>query len=66
MTSALLDLEPKEVWKHFEVLAATPRPSTKEAAARSYVLSRAKALSSGVDPRRGRKRSGAQAGAAGT
>ncbi|MGA9568375.1 MAG: aminoacyl-histidine dipeptidase [Candidatus Korobacteraceae bacterium] len=44
MTSALLDLEPKEVWKHFDVLAATPRPSTKEAAARSYVLSRAKAL----------------------
>ncbi len=44
MTSALLDLEPKEVWKHFDVLAATPRPSTKEAAARSYVLSRAKEL----------------------
>ena len=44
MTSALLDLEPKEVWKHFDVLAATPRPSTKEAAARAYVLSRAKEL----------------------
>jgi dipeptidase D len=44
MTSALLDLEPKEVWKHFDVLAATPRASTKEAAARNYVLSRAKEL----------------------
>ncbi len=44
MTSALLDLEPKEVWKHFDVLAATPRASTKEAVARNYVLSRAKEL----------------------
>ena len=40
MTSALVDLEPKEIWKHFAVLAATPRASTKEAAAREYVLSR--------------------------
>jgi dipeptidase D len=39
MTSALKDLEPKQVWKHFEALAAIPRPSTKEAAARDYVLS---------------------------
>ncbi len=38
MTSALKDLEPKQVWKHFEALAAIPRPSTKEAAARDYVL----------------------------
>ena len=41
MTPALLDLEPKALWKHFDVLAATPRASTKEAAARDYVLSRA-------------------------
>jgi dipeptidase D len=39
MTTALVDLEPKLVWKHFDALAATPRPSTKEAAARNYVLS---------------------------
>jgi dipeptidase D len=39
MTSALKDLEPKQVWKHFEALAGIPRPSTKEAAARDYVLS---------------------------
>jgi dipeptidase D len=38
MTPALADLEPKEVWKHFDALAAIPRPSTKEAAARDYVL----------------------------
>jgi dipeptidase D len=42
MTSALADLEPKQVWKHFDALAAIPRPSTKEAAARDYVLSIAK------------------------
>jgi dipeptidase D len=39
MTPALAQLEPKEVWKHFSALAAIPRPSTKEAAARDYVLS---------------------------
>lgn len=44
MTSALADLEPKPVWKHFDALAATPRPSTKEAAAREYVLSVARRL----------------------
>src|SRR5271157_5233076 len=38
MTTALVDLEPKPVWKHFDALAAIPRPSTKEAAARNYVL----------------------------
>src|SRR5271157_6002008 len=42
MTTALLDLEPKAVWKHFDALAAIPRASTKEAAARDYVLSIAK------------------------
>src|SRR6516162_1870744 len=44
MTSALVDLEPQVLWKHFDVLAATPRASTKEAAARNYVIGRAKAL----------------------
>jgi dipeptidase D len=44
MTSAVADLEPKEVWKHFDALAAIPRPSTKEAAAREYVLALASRL----------------------
>lgn len=44
MTSVLANLEPKEVWKHFDALAAIPRPSTKEAAARDYVLALAKRL----------------------
>src|SRR5437764_2581005 len=44
MTRALVDLEPKEVWKHFEALAKIPRPSTKEAAAREYVVAQAKRL----------------------
>jgi dipeptidase D len=38
MIPALENLEPKAVWKHFDRLAATPRASTKEAAAREYVL----------------------------
>src|ERR1700752_1428878 len=42
MTPALAQLEPKEVWKHFAALAQIPRASTKEAAARDYVLSLAK------------------------
>jgi dipeptidase D len=45
MTSALMSLDPQELWKHFDVLAATPRASTKEAAARSYVLAQAARLS---------------------
>ncbi len=44
MTSALVDLEPQVLWKHFDILAATPRASTKEAAARNYVLARAASL----------------------
>ena len=44
MSSVFEGLEPKELWKHFAVLAATPRASTKEAAARSYVLEQAKKL----------------------
>jgi dipeptidase D len=42
MTSALAGLEPKEVWKHFDSLAAIPRASTKEAVAREYVLAQAR------------------------
>ena len=37
MIPALANLEPKPVWKHFDRLAAIPRASTKEAAAREYV-----------------------------
>ncbi|HZQ19704.1 MAG TPA: aminoacyl-histidine dipeptidase [Terriglobales bacterium] len=44
MKPALLGLEPKEVWKHFDALAAIPRASTKEAAAREYVLTQARRL----------------------
>jgi dipeptidase D len=36
--STLDNLEPKAVWKHFAALAAIPRASEKEAAAREYVL----------------------------
>jgi len=36
MTSALQNLEPKRLWKHFDALAAIPRASTKEAAARGF------------------------------
>jgi len=49
MTPALAQLEPKEVWKHFAELATIPRASTKEAAAREYVLSIAKRLSLEAD-----------------
>src|SRR5208283_4274541 len=44
MTAALVDLDPQVLWKHFDVLAATPRASTKEAAARNYVLAQAARL----------------------
>ena len=44
MTSAFVDLEPKEVWRHFESFTKIPRASTKEAAARDYVLAIAKRL----------------------
>jgi dipeptidase D len=37
MMPALASLEPQQVWKHFDKLAAIPRASTKEAAARDYV-----------------------------
>jgi dipeptidase D len=41
MPTALDHLEPKAVWKHFAALAAIPRASEKEAAAREYVLAQA-------------------------
>jgi dipeptidase D len=44
MTSALANLQPGVVWKHFDKLAAIPRASTKEAAAREYVRSTATKL----------------------
>ena len=44
MIPALAELEPKPVWKHFDALAAIPRASTKEAAAREYVLAQAARL----------------------
>ncbi len=44
MIPALENLEPKAMWKHFDKLAAIPRPSTKEAAAREYVRSLATSL----------------------
>jgi len=44
MPTATQDLEPKSLWKHFEALSRIPRASTKEAAARNYVLSEAKRL----------------------
>ena len=44
MIPALAELEPKPVWKHFDALAAIPRASTKEAAAREYVMGQARRL----------------------
>jgi dipeptidase D len=37
MVPALAKLQPEELWKHFDRLAAIPRASSKEAAAREYV-----------------------------
>ena len=39
MMPALANLQPAQLWKHFDKLAAIPRGSTKEAAAREYVRS---------------------------
>ena len=44
MISALANLQPLAVWNHFDRLAAIPRASTKEAAAREYVLALAAQL----------------------
>jgi dipeptidase D len=41
MTSALVELEPKAIWKHFDALTKIPRASTKEAAVSEYVLAQA-------------------------
>jgi len=38
METAVSNLEPNSLWKHFEALSAIPRASRKEAAARTYVL----------------------------
>jgi dipeptidase D len=45
MRPVLENLEPKAIWKHFDALASIPRASTKEAAAREYILAQAKRLS---------------------
>ena len=37
MMPALANLQPQQLWKHFDKLASIPRGSTKEAAARDYV-----------------------------
>jgi dipeptidase D len=44
MSTDLSSLEPAAVWQHFAALAAIPRASEKEAAAREYVLGLAKRL----------------------
>ena len=44
MATVLAGVEPQEIWKHFEQLAAIPRPSGKEAAAREHILKLAKSL----------------------
>jgi dipeptidase D len=48
MMPALAKLQPEGLWKHFDRLAAIPRASTKEAAARDYV--RGVATKLGLDP----------------
>jgi len=44
MKTATENLEPQPLWRHFEALAAIPRASEKEAAARAYVLAQAARL----------------------
>ncbi|MGA2003954.1 MAG: aminoacyl-histidine dipeptidase [Terriglobales bacterium] len=44
MIPALENLDPKPVWRHFSALTGIPRASTKEAAARNYVLGHAARL----------------------
>ncbi|HTP69518.1 MAG TPA: aminoacyl-histidine dipeptidase [Dongiaceae bacterium] len=44
MMPAFSNLEPQRLWKFFDKLAAIPRASTKEAAARDYVRSVAQSL----------------------
>jgi dipeptidase D len=38
MSVAVAELDPKIIWKHFDALTKIPRASTKEAAARQYVI----------------------------
>jgi dipeptidase D len=42
--SELSQLEPKALWKHFEVLTTIPRPSKKEDKVREYILAQARKL----------------------
>lgn len=44
MENVLQDLSPQPLWRHFAALAAIPRASEKEAAARDYVLALAHRL----------------------
>ncbi len=44
MKTALENLQPESLWRHFEALSAIPRASEKEASARSYVLAQAARL----------------------
>lgn len=44
MQSPMEGLEPKDLWKHFDALTKVPRASTKEGAAREYVLGHARRL----------------------
>jgi dipeptidase D len=44
MNAALRNLEPQQLWKHFDRLTSIPRASSNEAAAREYVRSFAAAL----------------------
>ena len=44
METSLENLEPTSLWRHFAALSAIPRASTKEAAARAYVLAQAEQL----------------------
>jgi dipeptidase D len=42
--SELSQLEPTQLWKHFEALTTIPRPSKKEDKAREYVITQARKL----------------------
>jgi dipeptidase D len=44
MSTVLAGVEPQEIWKHFEALAAIPRASSKEAAVREHILKFAASL----------------------
>ena len=60
MSTVLAGVEPQEIWKNFEALAAIPRASTKEAAVREHILKLAESRA-GAAGGRGRKRSRPQA-----